>query len=102
MTNHGLTVDDADRLLDRVVHFPQIGAKFERIRPITDFRKDDAEARILYICRRVDPDLEIVNGSVQHDSPDELYVLKCKIQYVCSHHRIKERNLISVTERRQY
>lgn len=44
--NHGLTLAQADELLDKVVEFPDIDAKFERVRPITDFRKDDYEARV--------------------------------------------------------
>lgn len=76
MVNHGLTAEDADGLLDRVVVFPEINAAFERIRPITDFRKDDNEARILYICRRVKPDGQ--NGNV--DGAEDLYILKCKVQ----------------------
>ena len=47
---------------------------------ITDFRKDDTEARVLYVCKRVKPnDLE-VNGACQEDGKDDLYVLKCKVQ----------------------
>lgn len=79
MANHGLTIDDADRLLDPIVDFPDIGAAFERVRPITDFRKDDAEARVLYICRRIQLESQI--GGPQ-DGKDELFVLKCKVQYV--------------------
>lgn len=79
MANHGLTVEDADQLLDPVVDFPEIGAAFERVRPITDFRKDDAEARVLYICRRIQPEGQ--SGGPQ-DGKDELFVLKCKVQYV--------------------
>lgn len=44
--NHGLTLRQADHLLDKTISFPEIGSTFERIRPITDFRKDDAEARV--------------------------------------------------------
>ncbi|KAK4507064.1 hypothetical protein PRZ48_000798 [Zasmidium cellare] len=77
MANHGLTVEDADRLLDPIVDFPDIGSAFERVRPITDFRKDDAEARILYICRRIQP--EGHTGGPQ-DGKDDLFVLKCKVQ----------------------
>lgn len=44
--NHGLTLRQADQLLDKTISFPEIGSTFERIRPITDFRKDDAEARV--------------------------------------------------------
>lgn len=53
--NHGLTLRQADHLLDKTISFPEIGSTFERIRPITDFRKDDAEARVckyMYITPR--------------------------------------------------
>lgn len=78
MINHGLTAEDADRLLDPIVQFPEIDSVFERVRPITDFRKDDSEARILYICRRVQPKGTIVNV----EDKNNLYILKCKVQYV--------------------
>lgn len=77
MTNHGLTLEDADHLLDLIVDFPDINAAFERVKPITDFRKDDAEARVLYICRRIQPDGQ---SGGQQDGKDELFVLKCKVQ----------------------
>lgn len=77
MINHGLTTADADRLLDPIVGFPEIDSAFERIRPITDFRKDDNEARILYLCRRLQPDGKDLNGG---DEKSNLYILKCKVQ----------------------
>ncbi|SMR53541.1 unnamed protein product [Zymoseptoria tritici ST99CH_1E4] len=80
MTNHGLTVDDADRLLDKIINIPERNSAFERLRPITDFRKDDSEARILYICRRVQPKNEGANDDKTSPGKDELFVLKCKIQ----------------------
>ena len=43
-----------DDFLENVVEFPD-GSRFERLEAITDFRKDPGEARILYLCRRVDP-----------------------------------------------
>jgi hypothetical protein len=79
LKNHGLTVDDADRLLEPIVEFEN-GLLFERIRPITDFRKDDTEARILYICRRLDPDTQTGGGLGQADNKDDLFILKCKVQ----------------------
>lgn len=77
MVNHGLTAEDADRLLDPIVDFPEINSAFERIRPITDFRKDDNEARILYLCRRIQSDGK--NGH-SDGKKEDLYILKCKIQ----------------------
>lgn len=62
-----MTLDDAERLIDQVVYISEIDASFERVRAITDFRRDETEARVLYICRR--------SGS------DDLYILKCKVQY---------------------
>lgn len=82
MTNHGFTLDDADLLLDPIIEFPEINAAFERVRPITDFRKDDAEARVLYICRRITPDGQATNGDSGQPDREKLYVLKCKVQYV--------------------
>ena len=79
LKNHGLTVEDADRLLETIVEFDN-GLLFERIRPITDFRKDDTEARILYICRRLDPGAQTVDELSQTDGKDDLFVLKCKVQ----------------------
>ena len=78
--NHGLTIEDADRLLESIINFPDINAVFERVRPLTDFRKDDDEARILYICRRTKTDGLELKGESREDSKDELYVLKCKVQ----------------------
>ena len=80
MINHGLTIEDADRLLEPVVDLPDVDAVFERVRPITDFRKDDNEARILYICRRIDAKGGLSNGEVPQDKKDDLYILKCKVQ----------------------
>ena len=72
MTRPPVTLQDADRILDKIVHFPSQGAIFERI---TDFRKDDDEARIVYLCRKVQQEgLEPVESG--------LYILKCKVQYV--------------------
>ena len=78
--NHGLTLEDSDRLLEPIVDFPEIDALFERISPLTDFRKDDAEARVLYICRRIKADGLEMKGENQEDGKDDLYVLKCKVQ----------------------
>lgn len=77
MINHGLTLEDADRLLDPIVDFPEVDSAFERIRPITDFRKDDNEARILYICRRIQPARPRLTGE---DDLGNLHILKCKVQ----------------------
>lgn len=82
MVNNSVTLEDADRILDAVVEFPDINAAFQRIRPITNFRKDDDEARILYLCRRVNPGNQDVNGNVQGIKNGDLFVLKCKVQCV--------------------
>ena len=82
MINHGLTLEDADRLLDPIIEFPEINTAFERLRPITDFRKDDTEARVLYICRRRRLKQDVVDDARRNGDEDELYVLKCKVQCV--------------------
>ena len=60
-----------DDFLESIVQFPD-GSRFERLEAITDFRKNPGEARILYLCRRIDP-----------DSPDheERLVMKVKAQW---------------------
>ena len=82
LKNHGLTLEDADRLLEPFVEFPDVGAIFGRIRPLTDFRKDDAEARVLYICRRIGPESTTDSNGAGTIRKDDLYVLKCKVQSV--------------------
>lgn len=77
-----LTTDDAE-FLDTIIEFPT-GDRFERIRPITDFRRDDSEgeARILYLCRRVKENKNgEVNGSLEAKG-DEHFILKVKVQCV--------------------
>lgn len=71
-----LTSEDADRIIPRILEFPDIQAKFERLKPITDFRKDEGEARILYLCRRL-PEQDSVHEDAEKT---ELVVLKCKVQ----------------------
>ena len=73
-----LTIEDADRILDVVVHFPEINASFERLRPITNFRKDDSEARILYLCRRTTSNDS--NADSGEKDGNDIFVLKCKVQ----------------------
>lgn len=80
MTERVMTVEYADSLIDPVVHFPDIDASFERIKPITDFRRDESEARILYICKRVQPDAQDSGYSSPNAASNDLYILKCKIQ----------------------
>lgn len=55
--------------LPPVVHFEN-GSDFERQQPITDFRRDPGEARILFICRPV--------GG--HASDGEPCIMKIKAQ----------------------
>ena len=61
-----------DDFLDEIVDFPD-GSRFERLKPITDFRKDPGEARILYMCKRIDPE--------EKSSSEELLVMKVKAQW---------------------
>lgn len=68
----GLTEDDADALLEKVVTFKD-GSRYERLKPMTNFRKDEGEARIVYRCRRVSYDSQQV---------EETFVMKVKVQYV--------------------
>ncbi|XMA14634.1 hypothetical protein WAI453_007425 [Rhynchosporium graminicola] len=79
MTSLGLTVADADGILDKVQVFDD-GSRYERLRPITDFRKDIGVARILYLCRR-DP-----NGvnSTEDEEAEETLVMKVKVQVPCA------------------
>lgn len=73
-SSRGLTEADADKLLDKVVEFDD-GQRFERLKPMTNFRKDDGVARILYRCRRV-PD------SAAESEEGEMFVMKVKVQSV--------------------
>ncbi|KAK0100931.1 hypothetical protein ONS95_007374 [Cadophora gregata] len=59
--------------LDTVVTFPD-GSRYERLEPITNFRKDDDTARILYRCRRR------ADGLLQSEGCDDIYVMKVKFQ----------------------
>ena len=75
----------ADRLLENPVSFPD-GQCFERLRPITDFRKDPNEARILYLCRRTrnaTSTFDDTNNANGHSEEDD-FVMKVKVQYVRS------------------
>ncbi|KAL2065206.1 hypothetical protein VTL71DRAFT_2875 [Oculimacula yallundae] len=72
MDSIGLTVADADAFLDKVQVFDD-GSRYERLEPMTNFRKDDGVARILYLCRR-EPDN--ASKTVQN----EMFVMKVKVQ----------------------
>ena len=77
MTSLEFTEDDADAILEKVVTFED-GSQYERLKPMTNFRKDDGVARILYRCRRVS------HESRQNEQVDETFVMKVKVQYVGS------------------
>lgn len=65
---------DPDKFLVRIVELN--GIRYERAEPITDYRRDPGEARILYLCHLVSserPDARL----------DEGYVMKVKVQYAC-------------------
>ncbi|CZT13531.1 uncharacterized protein RAG0_17028 [Rhynchosporium agropyri] len=79
MTSLGLTVADADGILDKVQVFDD-GSRYERLRPITDFRKDIGVARILYLCRRDPNDL----NSTEDEEAEETLVMKVKVQVPCA------------------
>ena len=72
--NHEPTGNPEDSL-EQQVEFPD-GSVFERLRPITDLRKDPGEGRILYICKRI----KGPGSSVESDQDDEL-VMKIKAQW---------------------
>jgi hypothetical protein len=59
--------------LEDIVEFPD-GSRFERLPAITDFRKDPGEARILYLCKRIDPN-DVDSGQAEE------YVMKIKAQW---------------------
>lgn len=71
---NGVVTGDPEDFLDKAVAF-QDGSIFERTRPITDFRKDPGEARILYICRRTS------TGSTGGANKDHEFVMKIKAQW---------------------
>jgi hypothetical protein len=71
----GPTITDPDVFLDRVVDCADVS--FERLEPMTDYRRDPGEARILYKCRLVGKDRDVMNGTGR----DETYVMKVKVQY---------------------
>jgi len=59
-------IDEAAHLLAKTITFPD-GSSFTRHQPLTGLRKDDEEARVLYLCRK--------------DGVDDVeYVMKIKIQ----------------------
>ena len=74
-----------DNFLDQVVSFED-GTSYERLRPLSDYRRDPGEARILYICKR--STIVSCNGTdaltqqPTHGDGDQEFVMKIKIQYV--------------------
>ncbi|KAH6707921.1 hypothetical protein BKA61DRAFT_615956 [Leptodontidium sp. MPI-SDFR-AT-0119] len=77
MASSGLTEADADAILEKVVTFED-GSRYERLKPVTNFRKDDGVARILYLCRRASDELS------QGESVDETFIMKVKFQVPCA------------------
>lgn len=73
MQNPNFTTRDAEGVLETCITFPGVDGVFERLEPLTDFRKDVYEARILFMCRRK-------TDGTDPSKDDERYVLKCKIQ----------------------
>jgi len=55
-----------DSFLAKTIDFN--GTQYERLEPITDFRRDPCEARILYTCRMIG------------QQNDKQYILKVKVQ----------------------
>ncbi|PVH83661.1 hypothetical protein DL98DRAFT_569424 [Cadophora sp. DSE1049] len=77
MAPSGLSEADADAVLDKVVTFPD-GSRYERLESMTNFRKDDGIARILYRCRRKS------DGLSQTKQVVETFVMKVKFQVPCA------------------
>lgn len=71
-----------DEFLDTVIHFDD-GTSYERLQPITDYRRDPGEARILYICRKVSRGRDGA-GVAPQTSEGEEFVMKVKVQSVPS------------------
>ena len=75
---NGAPTGKPDDFVEKTVEFPD-GSIFERIRPLTDLRKDPGEGRIIYVCKRTAgkprPD-EVIN----QDHSGEL-VMKIKAQW---------------------
>merc|ERR1712070_84806 len=56
----------SDSFLSKIIDIN--GTQYERLHPITDFRRDPCEARILYTCREI------------NNPKNDEYVLKVKVQ----------------------
>lgn len=72
---NGSPSGDPEDFLDKVVEFPD-GSAFERLRPLTDLRKDPGEGRILYICKRIKG-----QPTPQEPAMGEELVMKIKAQW---------------------
>ena len=72
-----------DTFLDQVISFEN-GISYERLWPLSDYRRDPGEARILYICKRsrvISCDGTGTSSQQPSDSgEDEEFVMKVKIQ----------------------
>ena len=67
------SVPDPDAFLDRIIDID--GDCFERLQPITDYRRDPGEARILYLCQDV-----ASGGHSSARGHEAQYVMKVKVQ----------------------
>lgn len=67
-------------LLEHVIEFAD-NASFERLRPITELRKDRDEARRLYFCRKYVPHRAEEHLHIAAE-PEEEFVMKVKFQCV--------------------
>lgn len=74
---NGVSSGNADDFVEKILDFPD-GNTYERIRPITDLRKDPGEGRVVYLCNRQPPDAAL--GSMSHSAMEKL-VLKVKAQW---------------------
>lgn len=73
----GVSSGNADDFVDKIIEFPD-GNKYERLKSLTDLRKDPGEGRIVYLCNRQPPDAAM--GSMAHSAMEKL-VLKVKAQW---------------------
>lgn len=71
------SIPNPEMFLDRIVSFPN-GSTYERLRPITDYRRDPGEARILFTCRQQSDHGS--GSSMTNADDDRELIMKVKIQ----------------------
>jgi len=73
------SIPNPETFLDSIVSFPD-GSTYERLRPITDYRRDPGEARILFICKR--KCIHDSRSGIATSEDDRELIMKIKVQYV--------------------